>query len=111
MQNELPPLARIDKLDISKFNYDEKIADFKILASKSAQKIAPILSDFAICDDCKKEFYDKYHFEIKNIEIINELIKKGLLTETDDNIYIKNIYTSNNVLVEFLGVNYEKYNI
>ena len=59
----------------------------------------------------KKEFYDKYHFEIKNIEIINELIKKGLLTETDDNIYIKNIYTSNNVLVEFLGVNYEKYNI
>ena len=59
----------------------------------------------------KKEFYNKYHFEIKNIEIINELIKKGLLTETDDNIYIKNIYTSNNVLVEFLGVNYEKYNI
>ena len=59
----------------------------------------------------KKEFYDKYHFEIKNIEIINELIKKRLLTETDDNIYIKNIYTSNNVLVEFLGVNYEKYNI
>lgn len=59
----------------------------------------------------KKEFYNKYHFEIKKIEIINELIEKGLLTETDDNIYIKNIYTSNNVLVEFLGVNYEKYNI
>lgn len=59
----------------------------------------------------KKEFYNKYHFDIKNIEIINELIKKGLLTETDDNIYITNIYTSNNVLVEFLGVNYEKYNI
>lgn len=70
LQNELPPLARIDKLDISKLNYDEKIADFKILASKSAQKIAPILSDFAICDDCKKEFYDKqnarYHHAFIN---------------------------------------------
>lgn len=59
----------------------------------------------------KSEFQNKYHFNIKDIKIINTLIKKGKLTETEEYIYITNIYTSNDVLVEFLGINYEIYNV
>lgn len=56
IKKESPPLARIDDLKIltSKSKFD----DFKIIASKQASKIAPILPDFAICDECKNEFFD-----------------------------------------------------
>ncbi|MDL0089737.1 carbamoyltransferase HypF [Campylobacter gastrosuis] len=57
LKNELPPLARIDEIKIIKTS--EIFSDFKIIASKSADKIAPILPDFAICGDCEREFYDK----------------------------------------------------
>lgn len=65
----LPPLARIDeikKLEISYKNFE----NFSIVSSKQTQKIAPILSDFAICDDCKREFYDpknpRFHYPFIN---------------------------------------------
>ena len=56
--SELPPLARIDKFEIYEIPlqiYD----DFKIVKSQNSQKFNPILPDFALCDDCKREFYDE----------------------------------------------------
>ncbi|MCI7103147.1 MAG: Sua5/YciO/YrdC/YwlC family protein, partial [Campylobacter sp.] len=44
--------------------------DFRIISSQQAQKIAPILSDFAICADCEAEFRDpknrRYHHAFIN---------------------------------------------
>ena len=57
LKAELPPLARIDRLEIYEISpriYD----DFKITHSQETQKFNPILPDFAICDDCRREFYD-----------------------------------------------------
>ncbi|RAX55531.1 carbamoyltransferase HypF [Helicobacter sp. 10-6591] len=53
----LPPLARIDS--ITKQKIPQKHTKFQILSSKDSIKSAPILSDFGICEDCKREFYDK----------------------------------------------------
>lgn len=65
----LPPLCRIDsikKIDEFEKNYE----NFIILNSKSTQKTSPILPDFAICDECRAEFYDKnnprYHYPFIN---------------------------------------------
>ncbi|QKG29273.1 carbamoyltransferase HypF [Campylobacter sp. RM16187] len=67
--DELPSLARIDQ--VLKFELDGvKFSDFKIIASKSAKKHAPILPDFALCVDCEREFYDpknpRYHYPFIN---------------------------------------------
>ena len=57
LKAELPPLARIDKLEI--YEISPRIYnDFKITHSQETQKFNPILPDFAICDDCRREFYD-----------------------------------------------------
>ena len=57
LKAELPPLARIDKLEI--YEISPRIYnDFKITYSQETQKFNPILPDFAICDDCRREFYD-----------------------------------------------------
>lgn len=65
LEQNPPPLARIDKIKFFKIHAKILSNEFKILPSKNAKKIAPILSDFAICDECKKEFYDsknpRYH--------------------------------------------------
>lgn len=66
---KLPPLARIDKLneyEISVKNYE----NFTITVSQITQKFNPLLPDFAICDDCKAEFYDsknrRFHYAFIN---------------------------------------------
>ena len=63
-----PPLARIDEIICE--NSSEIFDDFRILSSHQAQKIAPILSDFAICADCEAEFRDpknrRYHHAFIN---------------------------------------------
>ncbi|MCR4941357.1 MAG: carbamoyltransferase HypF [Campylobacter sp.] len=68
LKNELPNLARID--EIKKHKSDKFFSDFKILPSRSAFKIAPILPDFALCKDCEKEFFDpknpRYHYPFIN---------------------------------------------
>nr|WP_315520313.1 carbamoyltransferase HypF [uncultured Campylobacter sp.] len=56
LYEKLPALARIDEL--SKFKIDKIYEKLEIIASKSATKQAPILPDFALCDDCLHEFYD-----------------------------------------------------
>ena len=56
--SELPPLAKIYDLKITQISLVE-FSEFKIVTSKNSEKFNPILPDFALCDDCKCEFYDK----------------------------------------------------
>lgn len=59
------------------------------------------------------DFTSKYGFNILEIKQIKNLIKEGKLINNGENIYIsdKYIYLSNDILMEFLGVNYELYYI
>ena len=63
-----PPLARIDEIICE--SSSEIFDDFRIISSQQAQKIAPILSDFAICAQCEAEFRDpknrRYHHAFIN---------------------------------------------
>ena len=63
-----PSLARIDEIICE--SSSEIFDDFRILSSQQAQKIAPILSDFAICADCEAEFRNpknrRYHHAFIN---------------------------------------------
>ena len=56
LYEKLPALARIDEL--KKIKIDQIYEKLEIIASKSATKQAPILPDYALCDDCLREFYD-----------------------------------------------------
>ncbi|ENT7291375.1 carbamoyltransferase HypF [Campylobacter coli] len=58
LKNHLPPLARIDQLIITQIsisNYE----NFSITPSLENAKSTPMLSDFALCKECKKEFFDE----------------------------------------------------
>ncbi len=56
-------------------------------------------------------FYDKYKIDLIKIDIISNLINKNKLIYKNNFIKINEdyIYTSNDILIEFMGVNYEKY--
>lgn len=58
----------------------------------------------------KKNFYNKYKIDIDNLDVIKRLKLEEKLLEDKDNIFInpQYIYTSNQILVEFLGGNYEQ---
>ena len=58
-----------------------------------------------------KSFYDKYRLDITKLDVIVKLIKKGKLVNDGVNIYINNnyIYVSNDILVDFLGIDYERW--
>lgn len=71
--SDAPPLCRIDKIlcaDLNTQYFTQNFTDFKIIASKNSQKFNPILPDFAICEDCKREFYDpqnpRFHYPFIN---------------------------------------------
>ena len=73
LYSETPPLCRIDKIirtDLSTQDFMQNFTDFKITQSKDGRKFNPILPDFAICDQCKKEFYDpqnpRFHYPFIN---------------------------------------------
>lgn len=53
----------------------------------------------------KKIFQDKYNINIKDINHVKKLITDSKLLEDEDNIYInpKYLYTSNDILIEFLN--------
>jgi len=53
----------------------------------------------------KKDFYKKYNFDIKNIEIVKNLLDKKVLFETKENVFInpKYIYVSNEILEKFIN--------
>ncbi|NLK66014.1 MAG: carbamoyltransferase HypF [Campylobacteraceae bacterium] len=68
--SNLPPLARIDKIEKEKTLATTNYENFSIIPSKQTTKSNPILPDFAICDDCKTEFYDEksrfFHYPFIN---------------------------------------------
>ena len=71
--SEAPPLCRIDRIvraEINTQDFTQNFTDFKITQSKEGRKFNPILPDFAICDQCKKEFYDpqnpRFHYPFIN---------------------------------------------
>ncbi|WP_366517479.1 Sua5/YciO/YrdC/YwlC family protein, partial [uncultured Campylobacter sp.] len=73
LRSEAPPLCRIDKIirtDLNIQDFTQNFTDFKITQSKEGRKFNPILPDFAICDRCKKEFYDpqnpRFHYPFIN---------------------------------------------
>ncbi|MBS4330685.1 carbamoyltransferase HypF [Campylobacter vulpis] len=57
LRQDLPPLARIDELKITQENF-ENFLKFRIVNSQQSPKKSPLLSDFNLCLECKKEFYD-----------------------------------------------------
>ncbi len=61
LRSDAPPLCRIDKIlraDLNTQYFTQNFTDFKITQSKEGRKFNPILPDFAICEDCKREFCD-----------------------------------------------------
>jgi hydrogenase maturation protein HypF len=58
LKNELPPLARIDTLEIS-FNSPRGFTDFEIVKSETVDgEFQPISPDVSICPDCLRELFD-----------------------------------------------------
>ena len=59
----------------------------------------------------KQNFYQKYKISLKEINIINKLLSQKLLIENKNNIYInsKYLYTSNEVLLNFIDFTLHKH--
>ncbi len=57
----------------------------------------------------KDDFYNKYHFKINDIDVVKKLLKEKKLEESRHYVYISKpyIYTSNSILVNFLGIDYK----
>lgn len=58
LKENLPPLARIDNIEISQVKL-KKYDNFSITNSLQNAKSVPMLSDFALCNECRKEFFDE----------------------------------------------------
>lgn len=59
LQNELPPIAKINNLETEELEYDEEYADFTIKeSSDSFSGTSVIPPDLAICDKCLEEIND-----------------------------------------------------
>lgn len=58
----------------------------------------------------KEVFKEKYEIDLDNLESVKKLKQEEKLLDDDGNIFInpKYIYTSNQILIEFLGGNYEQ---
>lgn len=56
------------------------------------------------------DFYNKYKINIMDIDVVKRLLDKNLIVKDNDNIRLDSsmIYRSNEVLIEFLGEDYEK---
>ncbi len=58
LKEKLSPLARIDSIDITE-QTTTNYTHFSIGTSLQNAKTTPMLSDFALCKECKKEFFDE----------------------------------------------------
>ncbi|ECO9980427.1 carbamoyltransferase HypF [Campylobacter coli] len=58
LKEKLLPLARIDSIDITE-QTTTNYTHFSIGTSLQNAKTTPMLSDFALCKECKKEFFDE----------------------------------------------------
>ena len=59
----------------------------------------------------KIKLKDKYNLDITNLDFITKLVNDNKLIIKDNYIYINHeyIYLSNDILIEFMGVDYEKF--
>lgn len=82
-----------------RYNRDEEI-----LTKEDKMKYELILGFRKIKGINKKEFYNKYNIKLEDIYNINDLIKKDVLCETKDNVFINEnyVYVSNEILVNFI---------
>jgi len=55
-------------------------------------------------------FKEKYDIDILKLDVVLELLEKGKLINDGSNIKINNnyVYTANDILINFLGIDYEK---
>lgn len=89
------------KLNIHNLDKSEKIQNELILGFRKIKGIN------------KNKFQKKYKINIENIEEVKRLLKQKLLIEDKNNIYInpKYIYTSNEILINFIDYIYQKESI
>ena len=85
------------RLESNKLSYNEIVENAFILGFRKIDGINI------------KDFENRYGFNPKNIDIVKKLVRENKLEINEYNIKINNdyIYTSNDILCEFLGVNYE----
>lgn len=83
-----------------------------ISESKELQKLETIENEFIlgfrkIKGINKEEFKKKYNIDIKDIEIVKKLLENNKLLENKECVYINPdyIYVSNDILIEFIGIN------
>lgn len=90
--------------NINKYLKGEYIKDSHELGLKETIENEFVLGFRKINGINKDVFKKKYNMDIKSIEIVNKLLKENKLLEDKKNIYInpKNIYVSNNILIEFI---------
>ena len=61
LQNDLPPLARVDAMQVTEIPVAAH-SNFQILSSQSNPgEFIPISPDIAICPDCQRELFDKHN--------------------------------------------------
>lgn len=70
LENEAPPLARIDKLERSDLSDQCATDDFEILSSKASENTTGVVADAATCADCLAEVLDpnnrRYRYAFTN---------------------------------------------
>jgi len=70
LKAHLPPLARIDSLEIVDATNQVREKGFRILPSRTGLKGVSIPNDVAVCDPCRKEMFDpsdrRYHYPFTN---------------------------------------------
>lgn len=59
----------------------------------------------------KQKFYQKYGFNIKEINVVKKMLEEQILKENQKHIYINNkyLYTSNEVLLNFIDLSLHKH--
>ena len=59
----------------------------------------------------KNSFYEKYNIDLLKIEVVKDLIKDSKLIFFDNHLKLnyEYLYTSNDILINFIGIDYKKY--
>lgn len=98
-------IRKTNTSSLQKYIKGNYVKEIEKLSEKDILSYALILGFRKIKGINKKEFKNKYNVDIKNLYNIKDLIKKGLLIENQDNIYISydKIYIENSILENFVG--------
>lgn len=90
---------------LSEYNKLNFIKEKEVLDKKDIIVYELILGFRKINGINKKDFYNKYHVDIKDLYNIRELLENNNLGENDINIYVNydKIYVENSILINFVG--------